>query len=237
MKLQMLLPVVGGMALLGACHDRPQSTEQTTTTTTTTTSAIAASPVPVTVTASFDCAHALPGAEAAVCGNAQVAQLDVELARLYTVVDSAPAISDAERTTLRRLQDGWKQKRDACTETVDVAGCLTQAYTSRISDLRASYATAGADTAGISLGPISWRCPGKTELLTSTFVNGTSPVVYLHRDTNSVLLTQAASASGSRYAATTPDGAYEFWTKGSESTFTVPGAAAVTCTLADKTTV
>ena len=231
MKPAYLLPVMGVVLLTAtACNQRDTATE-TTTTTTTTTTASAAPPAPAVTRASFDCNRALPGGEAAVCANPEVAELDVELARLYKVVDAK--VADAERTTLHRLQGGWLQKRDACAETVDVSACLKTAYTDRIADLRAGYAPARADTAGISAGPVSWRCPGSTNLMTSTFVNSTTPVVILKRDDSSVVLTGSAAASGARYQSATPDGAYEFWTKGSETQLTVPGAATVTCTLAD----
>ncbi len=233
MKHLYLLPVLAGLSLsVNACSQRDAATE-TTTTTTTTTSAVpqASSSASTAARASFDCNRALPGGEAAVCANPEVAELDVELARLYKVVDAK--VSDAERSTLHRLQGGWLQKRDACIDTVDVKACLKTAYTDRIADLRAGYAPARADTAGISAGPVSWRCPGTTKLMTSTFVNSTTPVVILKRDDSSVVLTGSAAASGARYQSATPDGAYEFWTKGSETQLTVPGSATVTCSLAD----
>lgn len=233
MKAMYLLPVLAGMTLtIAGCSPR-QDAATTTSTTTTTTTSLAAQPAPTATTAapSFDCSRALPGGEAAVCANPDVAELDVELARLYRVIDAKS--SDAERATLRRLQDGWLKKRDVCADTVDVKACLKTAYTDRIADLRSAYALARADTGGISAGPVSWRCPGTTQLLTSTFVNSTTPVVLLKRDDTSVVLTGSAAASGARYQSATPDGAYEFWTKGSETQFTVPGSGTVTCTLAD----
>lgn len=231
MKIAYLLPVLAGMALsVGACNRHESATETTTTTTTSTTS-VSAAPAVTASAPSFDCNRPLPGSEAAICTDGNLAQLDVELDRLYKVVDGR--VSDAERVNLRRLQDGWKQKRDACADTVDVKTCLTAAFTGRIADIRAGYALARADKAGISAGPVSWRCPGNTALLTSTFVNSTVPVVQLKRDTTSVVLNGAAAASGARYQSATPDGAYEFWTKGQEAMFTVPGSAAVTCTLSE----
>lgn len=234
MKSICLLPILVGVAAsMTACNQREAATETTTTTTTTTASAMpqASTSASVVTRASFDCNRALPGGETAVCANPEVAELDVELARLYKVVDAK--VSDAERSTLHRLQGGWLQKRDACADTVDVKACLKTAYTDRIADLRAGYAPARADTAGISAGPVSWRCPGTTKLMTSTFVNSTTPVVILKRDDSSVVLTGSAAASGARYQSATPDGAYEFWTKGSETQLTVPGSATVTCSLSD----
>jgi membrane-bound inhibitor of C-type lysozyme len=63
----------------------------------------------------------------------------------------------------------------------------------------------------------------------STFINGDSSMVYVKWADKSVVLTRAISASGARYAADLPDGPYEFWTKGNETMWTIPGAGLVVC--------
>jgi len=234
MKLSHLLAAAAPALLLGACHRTPPAGSENGASQSAVASMAPSSEAPVSaVSASpgFDCAHALPGAQTVVCGDNQLAQLDAETDRLYKLVDAHTG--DPERAALKRLQDGWTAKRDACAATVDVKSCLVQTYASRIADLRAGYKAAGDDAAGISLGPVRWRCPGATARLSSTFINASPGLVFLRRDDASVVLTQAVSADGGRYTATLPDGAYEFWTKGDETRFTVPGQAAVTCAKAD----
>jgi uncharacterized protein len=236
MKLPYLLAVAAPALLLGACHQTPPAGSEASVSQSAAASMAsdASAPVASAVSASpsFDCAHALPGAQTVVCGDNQLAQLDAETDRLYKLIDAH--VSDPERLALKRLQDGWTAKRDACAATVAVKTCLIQAYASRIADLRAGYKIAADDATGLSLGPVSWRCPGAAALLSSTFINVSPGLVFLRRDDTSVVLTQAVSADGGRYTASLPDGPsggdYEFWTKGDETRFTVPGQAAVTCT-------
>jgi uncharacterized protein len=174
-------------------------------------------------TPGFDCKKATLKAEIMVCGNARLAQLDVEVTRLYGLIGKAP---DVDRVALQRLQGGWLNTRNACATTDNSETCLLNAYAGRISDLRAGYPVARNDTA-ISIGPISWHCPAGDMI--STFINGDSPMVYVKWADKSVVLTRVISASGARYAADLPDGSYEFWTKGDETMWTVPGAGLVVC--------
>jgi uncharacterized protein len=174
-------------------------------------------------TPSFNCKKATLKAEIMVCGNARLAQLDVEVTRLYGLIGKAPGI---DRVALQRLQGGWLNKRNACATLTSSETCLLNTYAGRISDLRAGYPVARNDTA-VSIGPVSWHCPAGD--MSSTFINGASSMVYVKWADKSAVLTQAESASGARYAADLPDGAYEFWNKGDEVMWTVPGKGMVTC--------
>lgn len=174
-------------------------------------------------TPGFNCKKATLKAEIMVCGNARLAQLDVEVTRLYGLIGKAP---DIDRVALQRLQGGWLNKRNACATTDSSETCLLNAYAGRISDLRAGYPVARNDTA-VSIGPIGWHCPAGD--MTSTFINGTDSMVYVKWADKSAVLTQSESASGARYAADLPDGPYEFWNKGDEVMWTVPGKGMVVC--------
>ncbi|ESQ85738.1 hypothetical protein AEAC466_00775 [Asticcacaulis sp. AC466] len=182
-----------------------------------------------TVTPSFDCAKATLKVELAVCANPRLARLDGELTRLYDKAGKTPGI---DRGQLQRLQGGWLNKRNACAAASDATVCLIDAYAGRIADLRSTYPAVN-DDAGMSLGPIVWHCAGKPDVV-STFFNdvagGDDSFVYLKWSGKAAVLEQAVSASGARYEGRLGDGDYEFWTKGNETQFSVPGAVGINCT-------
>lgn len=178
----------------------------------------------------FDCARATLKVETVICGNARLARLDTELTRVYGLAGKAPGV---DRAQLQRLQGGWLNTRNACAGAqVDTTVCLTEAYAGRIADLRAGYASAN-DDAGMSLGPILWHCDGRADLF-STYFNdvdgGDDTFVYLKWNGRGAVLNQAVSASGARYEGHLNDGDYEFWTKGNETMFSVPGSVGINCT-------
>ena len=168
----------------------------------------------------FDCTKATLKVEAVICNDAPLAQLDVEVTRIYDLIGRAPGV---DRGGLQRLQGGWLNKRNGCATASDMHTCLLEAYGSRISDLRAGYPVARNDTAA-SIGPIGWHCPKGD--ISSTFINGETSMVFVKWGNTGAMLTQAISASGARYEG----GGYEFWTKGNETQWTAPGSATVTCT-------
>ena len=176
-------------------------------------------------TPSFDCAKATLKAETAVCADPRLAQLDVEVTRIYDLIGKAPGV---DRAALQRQKGIWLNKRNTCATTNNIETCLLNVYAGRIGDLRAGYPVARADTA-VSIGPIVWRCPGASDLST-TFINGETSMAYVKWADKSAVLTQNLSASGARYAITLPEGDYEFWTKGDETMWTAPGSTTMTCT-------
>jgi uncharacterized protein len=222
--LKPFIPVLAVVALMTACAPSHDAEAQSSSAAAEQSSAAIAPLVQAAAaTPGFDCKKATLKAEVMVCGNARLAQLDVEVTRLYGLIGKAPGV---DRVGLQRLQGGWLNKRNACATTDNSETCLLNAYAGRISDLRAGYPVARNDTA-VSIGPISWHCPSGD--MASTFINGTSAIVYVKWADKGAVLTQSQSASGARYAADLPDGAYEFWNKGDEVMWTVPGAGMVTC--------
>ena len=187
-----------------------------------TAAADAGSPAAAIATAkpSFDCTKATLKVETAICNDASMAELDVEVTRIYDLIGRAPGV---DRGGLQRLQGGWLNKRNACATAKNMRACLLDAYGTRIADLRNGYPVARDDTT-VSIGPISWHCPKGD--ITSTFINSESSMVYVKSGTTGVMLTQSMSASGARYEG----GGYEFWTKGNETIWTTPTADMVTCT-------
>jgi uncharacterized protein len=218
------IPILAVTTLMTACAPSQQAEAQSSAAASDQASA-AAAPLAqaAAATPSFNCANAKLKAEIMVCGNARLAQLDVEVTRLYDLIGKAP---DIDRAGLQRQKGIWLNKRNTCAITTDSETCLLNTYAGRISDLRAGYPVARNDTA-ISIGPIGWHCPGGD--MTSTFINGTSEMVYVKWADKSAVLTQGVSASGARYAADLPDGSYEFWNKGDEVMWTVAGKGMVTC--------
>lgn len=223
--LKSFIPILAVTALMAACAPSQKAEAQSSSAAASEQASAAVQPLAqaAAATPSFNCKKATLKAEIMVCGNTELAQLDVEVTRLYGLINKAP---DVDRVGLQRLQGGWLDKRNACATTDSSETCLLNAYAGRISDLRAGYPVARNDTA-VSIGPIGWHCPGGD--MTSTFINGASSLVYVKWADKSAVLTQAISASGARYAANLPDGAYEFWNKGDEVMWTVPGKGMVTC--------
>jgi len=223
--LKLSIPILAVTALMTACAPSQKAEAQSSSAAASEQASAAVAPLAqaAAATPSFNCKKATLKAEIMVCGNTELAQLDVEVTRLYSLINKAPGV---DRVGLQRLQGGWLDKRNACATTDSSETCLLNAYAGRISDLRAGYPVARNDTA-VSIGPIGWHCPGGD--MTSTFINGASSLVYVKWADKSAVLTQAISASGARYAADLPDGAYEFWNKGDEVMWTVPGKGMVTC--------
>ncbi|UDF03661.1 MliC family protein [Asticcacaulis sp. AND118] len=175
-------------------------------------------PKPVASPASFDCAKSTPGVEVVICSDPNLAALDREMARLY-----GQAESEKPGDTLKRLQRGWLDKRNACAGAGSPAECLKAAYAERIHDLKVSYAAARAP-GGISQGPEVWSCGDDTKL-NVLYINAYNPMVVLDSSAGQVLLSRGESASGSRFAG----GGYEFSQKGAEATYGRLGMPMTTC--------
>ena len=85
--------------------------------------------MPYVHSASFDCAKAKTKIEKLVCGDPKLSDLDDKLTALYNeVLAKSPVPEDTKQQQLEWI----KQSRNTCKD----AGCLQQAYTSRISDLQ-----------------------------------------------------------------------------------------------------
>ena len=82
--------------------------------------------------ASFNCAHALLPAEGAICGNANLSQLDEQTAGMYfLIVGSNPP--KATLSQVKASQGKFIAQRNACGADVN---CLVDAYTSQIMYLK-----------------------------------------------------------------------------------------------------
>ena len=82
---------------------------------------------------SFDCAKASTRSERAICGDARLARLDLDLSRAYAAAVAAnPDIRDQQRR--------WLQVRDSCGQIV---GCLASQMQRRIAELQELAANGG----------------------------------------------------------------------------------------------
>ncbi|HKY93975.1 MAG TPA: MliC family protein [Kiloniellales bacterium] len=179
--------------------------------------------------ASFDCAKAADPIELSICEDPQLSRLDSELAAIYTRAeadgDSVPSGND-----LRIAQRQWVATRNRCGAEADPRGCLVKAYAARIQQLRMGSAAARwPEAEGITFGPFAAQCAGIADPLVATFINAEPNLVYLSWSEGTVVLTQAMSASGARYADATESTV--FWNKGDSALFQRPGASETSCTL------
>ena len=83
---------------------------------------------------SFNCANAKTDVEKSICGNPELAALDLKLDSLYTAILSKLPKNRKEK--LKNEQKEWIMERDDyCNTSRLVAGCLLDMYTKRINFL------------------------------------------------------------------------------------------------------
>ena len=177
--------------------------------------ALAAAPAAWAAGPSFSCAKPAGQAERLVCEDAELTQLDREVARLYGLASTGP---EARRhPELKAMQRGWLKGRDDCWKRDDPRRCVRDEYALRIAELRALPDARREDRRGIAVGPLPLRCPT---------VDGE----VLKTAQGSVVLDHQLSASGARYGGRLADGDYLLWNKGREFRLERPGLPAADCT-------
>lgn len=179
---------------------------------------------------SFDCSKAQSSAEEAVCASDALAEMGLELARLYHAAVNGPNM-DAERLkTLKATQRGWIKGRDDCWKSdMGVEACTANEYAFRIYDLRQGYSDARAED-GASLGPFPYVCEGLDVPLSAAFVNTAAPMVALRWGENAAVLPLVEAGSGAKYASEAWFyGPLMFWSKGDEARFAVADGAEMSC--------
>lgn len=112
--------------------------------------------------ASFDCSKAKSPTEKTICSTTSLSDLDEILVLSF----NKAVAGSADAKALKTAQQAWLKTREACESDVD---CITQAYTSRISDLMAlvaktpSKSTASANTPAKPTAPTQPTTTTKTE--------------------------------------------------------------------------
>jgi uncharacterized protein len=192
--------------------------------------ALAPSPVLAQALPSFDCAKSQTAVEKLICGNAVLATLDRETARLFDLAKNSG--SETQRGELIAAQRQWIGKRNDCASSTDKLRCVSEAFVQRISVLREQYPAARKpDGASISIGPFTASCENSGEPVTVTFVNSDPAFAYMEWPSNFVVLKQAMSGSGALYEAQYPKGQSRLWNKGNNAAIAFPGGKDMNCTL------
>ena len=179
---------------------------------------------------SFDCDRAEGQAQQLVCNVASLAQMDVEMSRLYSLAEATNDIGKDRLNELKAMQRGWIKGRDDCWKSDDLRQCVVEAYVSRIHELREGYANARSDdSAGISSGPVAFVCEGIEAGISGVFVDGDPGAVSLKWRDTSLALERVESNSGAKYSGKNFEGAWTFWSKGRESILTHPAKGDLSC--------
>lgn len=190
--------------------------------------ALAAAPAAWAAGPSFSCAKPAAQAERLVCEDAELAQLDREVARLYGLASTGPQAR--RHPELKAMQRGWLKGRDDCWKRDDPRRCVRDEYALRIAELRALPDARREDRRGLAVGPVPLRCPTVDGEVTVTFVNSDPGAAVLKTAQGSVVLDHEVSASGARYGGRLADGDYLLWNKGREFRLERPGLPAADCT-------
>ena len=180
----------------------------------------------------FDCTRATGEAQALVCADAQLATLDREISRLYTLASHSPQLDTKQRGRLRAYQIGRIRGRNDCWKAIDLRSCVLDSYVTRIHELRRDYPAArSADADGISSGPAGVACEGTGRRMAATFIHTDPPLACLELPDHAYVMTLKPAAPAARYVASTNQGDVAFWTKGDTARLQMPGRAAINCTI------
>ena len=191
-------------------------------------SAVAAKRAP-TFKTSFDCATARLPVEKLVCQDARLAQMDLELSRLYQLaLTDQRSVPPPDKVEID--QRFWIATRNQCGTQADIKTCTIRSYAERAHQLRQGSAIARTkDPSRQTEGPLAFRCAGLNALVAATFFTVEPGVVFLAWANNSVALTQAPGNPGGQYTGKDVRGSYRFWQNGSDVLFQVPGSGQMSC--------
>lgn len=178
----------------------------------------------VAVSPSFDCTAPRSSAEELVCGDADLARLDLSLDSVFTMaVASTAGMADgsAAAAELRAVQRGWIKGRDECWKAEDLRRCVDDAYRRRTAELEAQFMLREGSS------PVFWICGGNpADEFVTTFYDTDPPTARIERGDRTMVALLSPSASGSRYEG--PFGAV-FWTKGTEAQVEWPQGTRWSC--------
>jgi uncharacterized protein len=185
-------------------------------------------PAPVYKT-SFDCTQARATVETLICRDSQLAQMDIELNRLYLL-----ALTDDHSVPppnkLETDQRFWIDARNQCGSGANPRACTLQRYAERAFQLRQGSAIARTrDPNRLSDGPVVFRCTGLNSPIAATYIHVEPAVVFLKWADTSIVLTKVASETGTLYTSQDPRMNYRFWQDGNQALFQPPGAGQLSC--------
>ncbi|MBV6823081.1 lysozyme inhibitor LprI family protein [Pseudomonas sp. PD9R] len=179
---------------------------------------------------SFDCAQAKASIEKLICHDPQLAQMDIELERLYLLVLTDDH-SVPPRNKVEIDQQFWIDARNQCASGSDPKACTVRSYAERAHLLRqGSMIARTKDPSRLTEGPVAFRCAGFNGLIAASFFTVEPSVVYLKWANTSALLNQVPSSYETLYRGKDYKGSYSFRQNGNDAVIQIPGSAEMSCT-------
>ncbi|EJN21331.1 hypothetical protein PMI35_05268 [Pseudomonas sp. GM78] len=184
-----------------------------------------------TFNTSFDCATAREPVEKLICRDARLAQMDIELTRLYRLaLTDEHSVPRPDKVEID--QRFWLLARDQCASDADPKVCTVRRYAERAHQLRQGSAIARTkDPSRRTEGPQAFRCAGLGALVAATYFTVEPAVVYLKWANTSTTLEQVSSPSGTLYKGNDYRGSQSFWQEGNDALLQMPGAGPMRCTV------
>jgi len=181
-----------------------------------------------TLTPSFNCEKTESDAEELVCTNKGLAQLDLELARLYKLAINDPALDEKGKKYLRAIQRGWIKGRDESWKTENKKRYVSDVYLLRIAEIRRDYpASRTKQNNGISEGPVNYTC--SQDSVTAYFIQTELPTAVVFHNDQATALELTESGSGAKYIRDYTDSKMVFWTKGDDAMFSIAKSLDLHC--------
>lgn len=179
---------------------------------------------------SFDCASARAPVEKLICRDPQLAQMDVELTRLYRLaLTDEHSVPPPDKVIID--QQFWIDARNQCGAGAEGKACTIRSYAQRAYQLRQGSAIVRTkDPDRLTEGPQVFRCAGFNVPVAATFFNTQPGVVYLKWANISVTLIQVQSYSGTQYTGKDVLGNYSFRQNENGVFFQKPGSGEMNCT-------
>lgn len=182
-----------------------------------------------TYATSFDCAKASGSVEKLICRDAQLAQMDVEMMRLYRLaLTDENAVPRPDKVLID--QQFWLEARNQCASGPDPRICTISSYAQRAHQLRQGSAIVRTkDPYRLTEGPLAFHCTGMNATIAATFFTTQPGVVYLAWANSSITLNQVPSDYGTQYIGKDRQGSYSFRQDGDDVLFQKPGSAMMSC--------
>lgn len=185
-------------------------------------------PVP-TYKTTFDCAGTPVAVEKLICHDPQLAQMDLELNRLYLLaLTDEKSVPRPDKVEID--QRFWIANRNQCGSGPQAKACVIGRYAERAHQLRQGSAIARTkDPSRRTEGPVAYHCAGFSPLVAATFFTVEPGVVFLQWANTSVALSQVPNSSGTQYTGKDFKGNYSFWQIGNDVFLQIPGSGQMSC--------
>lgn len=175
---------------------------------------------------SFNCAKTDSRAEKLICGDKELAIMDVEATRVFRLIRDRDGIADDQKKSLNDDRARWMKVRDDCWISGDLRSCIVSAYAIRIHSLRQNhYEALAGDDKGITKGPIALRCDKLASPVKATFIASDPPVSAVQFSER----VHVGIGAGTRYIEKNDSGEMTFWTEGDNAFLNMPNGIRYTC--------